>query len=270
MVGAWWGGCLFNPCAFSHLKLPRRPGPKKAEGSARPKTALGRGSVAPVTWSTARCAPGAAERPPASARHPDSREKSGNPPMSGPTHTTSRTQSLEVPKFQLNPQARVRPAASARDRKSTCTPRTPGVRAATRGLRVPAEPQATASDLRISSGLGDAGRAGSGLPAAPMDNDPCPDPPVPGPGDGAKEPERRPFPVRPSGTAPSRLVPAPAPRQRRAPGPRRPRRPQARRPPSPSPGAPEREPAPPRQPRPDQRPRSPRRAARPVTRARRT
>ena len=181
---------------------------------------MGRGSTAPVTWSTARHAPGAAEGPPASKRHPDSREKSGNPLMSGPPPPTSRTQSLGVPEFQLNPQAGVRPAASARDRKSTCTRRTPGVRAAARGLRVPAEPQAAASDQRISLGLGNWGRTGSGLPAAPMDNDPCPDPPVPGPGGRAKEPERRPFPVRPSGTAPSRLVPAPAPRQRRAPGPR--------------------------------------------------
>lgn len=76
MVGAGWGAvcstlCLFPP-QTSQMARPK-------ESGGRPRTALGRGSVAPVTWSTARCAPRAAERPPASARHPDSREKSGNP-----------------------------------------------------------------------------------------------------------------------------------------------------------------------------------------------
>lgn len=187
--------------------------------------------------------------------------------MSGPTHPTSRTQSLGVPKFQLNP----RPASALRRAHGTGSPRVhPGPRP--RGRTWPSgawlvEPQA-ASDLRISSGLGDAGRVwGSQRPR--MDSDPAPTPGAGtgGRGEGARAPafswfgplgDRPLLGPGPCATSAASAWPAPppAPPGAQAPVPRR--APQSA------------SPRPPRQPRPDQRPRSPGRAARPVTRARRT
>lgn len=111
--------------------------------------------------------------------------------------------------------------------------------ATARGLRVPAHRR----PLPLAGAeVWGRGRTGSELPAAPKGDDPFPSPGA-GSGEGAQEPERRPFPALPSGTAPSCSTPALAPRQPRAPGAcRLP----ARKTLSPSPGAPRPRPRAPR------------------------
>lgn len=82
-AGGGGGCCLFNAVPFPTSHFPDGQAPRKRR-SARPRTALGRGPEGPVTRSTARHGPGAAEGPPGSARHPDSRGKRRNPLMPGP------------------------------------------------------------------------------------------------------------------------------------------------------------------------------------------
>lgn len=256
----WWGrggGLSVQPlCAFSHLKLPRWPGPKKARrGRRAPKDSLGSGVSSSITWSTARCAPRSCRGAPSLSSAPRFPGEEWEPSnvRTNPSLANAGPGSPET----IKPQARVRATGERTGQEVTCTPGPRDVRAATWPSGTGKEPQAAASDLRISSGLGDAGRAGSGLQQPPMDNDPCPDPPVPGPGDGAKEQSAGLFRFGPRGP-PLSLGPGPCATSAASarPAPRRPQK--APRPPSPSRRAPpEREPAPPRQPRPDQRPQAP-------------